>query len=229
MTMPVMLSLFECLIAQLRSEGIRRFHYKTIPWIYHRIPAEEDRYALFRAGAALVRRDVLSVIPEGRRGPVQSRRRRGAAKAAKHGVVLMEASDFRAFWALLSEHLQDRYGVHPVHTVEEIELLRSRFPENIRLFEARLDGEIAAGVVIHESPMVAHVQYIAASARGRDTGALDLLFQHLIEEEFVTKAHFDFGISNEQQGRYLNRGLIEQKEGFGARAIVQDVYMLELI
>ena len=58
--------------------------------------------------------------------------------------------------------------VSPVHSIEEIELLHGRFPQHIRLFEAAFDSELLAGVVIFESAMVAHVQYIAASERGRD-------------------------------------------------------------
>jgi hypothetical protein len=228
MTTPVMLDLFCSLVAHLRRNGIRRLHYKSVPSIYHRIPAEEDRYALFRVGASLARRDVLSVIAQGRRGPAQTRRRRGAAKARKHGVVVEPSRDWRPYWALLSEHLDSRYRVSPIHSIAEIELLCSRFPENIALFEAKLDGDVIAGATIFESAMVAHVQYIAASPRGRATGALDALFEHLIEDIFATKPCFDFGISNEQEGRYLNRSLIEQKEGFGARAVVHDFYTVEI-
>jgi hypothetical protein len=228
MTTPAMLDLFEALLAFLRHEGFRRLHYKTVPSIYHRLPAEEDRYALFRTGAMLTRRDVLSVIPAGRRGPVQARRRRGAAKADRQGVIVAEARDWGPYWAILSDHLKARYGVAPVHTLAEIELLRGRFPDAIRLFQARLGDEVAAGVVVFESAMVAHVQYIGSSERGRETGALDAVFRHLIEDVFAEKPYFDFGISNEEQGRYLNRGLIEQKEGFGGRAVVHDFYALEL-
>ena len=228
MTTPAMLDLFEALVAHLRREGFRRLHYKTVPSIYHRIPAEEDRYALFRAGATLVRRDVLSVIPAGRRGPVQARRRRGAAKAERRGVVVAEARDWGPYWTMLSDHLHARYRVAPVHSLAEIELLRGRFPGAIRLFEARLGGEVVAGAVVFESAMVAHVQYIASSEYGRETGALDAVFRHLIEDVFAQKPYFDFGISNEEQGRRLNRGLIEQKEGFGGRAVAHDFYALEL-
>jgi len=34
--------LFAELKDSLRSEGIRRVVYKAVPWIYHRLPAEED-------------------------------------------------------------------------------------------------------------------------------------------------------------------------------------------
>jgi len=49
----------------------------------------------------------------------------------------------------------------------------------------------------------------------------------LLTGPYRNKTYFDFGISNEQQGRFLNRGLIEQKEGFGGRAVVHDFYRLE--
>ena len=55
-------------------------------------------------------------------------------------------------------------------------------------------------------------------------GALDGLFAHLITQVYATKSYFDFGISTEQGGRYLNEGLIFQKEGFGARTVVYDAY-----
>lgn len=228
MTTPLMLDLFGHLLAHLRDDGMRRLHYKTIPSIYHRLPAEEDRYALFRAGATLSRRDVLSVIPSGRRGPIQARRRRGMARAAKHGVVVTEAADWTPWWDLLNERLQARYGVAPVHSLAELEQLRSRFPKHISLFQATLASEVLAGVVMFESPMTAHAQYIAASEAGLQTGALDAVFRHMIDDVFSAKPYFDFGISNEQQGRVLNCGLIEQKEGFGARAVVHDYYTLDL-
>lgn len=227
MTTPDMLDVFEQLCAFLRTAKVRRLHYKTVPSLYHRLPAEEDHYALFRMGAALSRRDVVSVIPAGRRGPVQSRRTRGAAKAAKAGVTLARPDDWLPFWTMLTEHLQERYRTDPVHTLAEIELLRGRFPDNIKLFTAQHAGEDVAGIVIFESAMVAHVQYIASSETGRSLSALDALFTWLLDDVFPEKPFFDFGISNEQGGRVLNRGLIEQKEGFGARAMVHDFYELD--
>jgi hypothetical protein len=69
---------------------------------------------------------------------------------------------------------------------------------------------------------------VASSARGRDVGALDKLFLHLLEGTYAGKSFFDFGSSNGQGEGALNCGLIEQKEGFGARAIAHDFYRLEL-
>ena len=228
MTTPRMLDVFDAVTHHLRAAGVRRLFYKTVPAIYHRQPAEEDRYALFLAGAALYRRDVLSVVAVGRRAPIQARRRRGAAKADKLGIRVGKSDDWEGFWPLLEQNLESRFATAPVHSLAEIELLRERFPDNIGLYLARLGDEILAGVVVYQSAAVAHSQYVATTPHGRETGALDKLFSSLLEGPFAQTPVFDFGISNEQQGRVLNRGLIEQKEGFGARAVVHDFYLLEL-
>jgi Acetyltransferase (GNAT) domain len=228
MTTPLMLDVFTALMSHLRSQRVRRLYYKTIPTIYCRLPAEEDRYALFLANAALYRRDVLSVVSRTSNAPIQSRRRRGAAKALREGVVVGKSEDWDGFWQLLTQTLQARFEVTPVHSPSEIKQLRGRFPENIGLYLAMLGSEILAGVVIYESTQVAHSQYIASSSKGRETGALDMLFMHLLEVTVAAKLFFDFGISNEEEGQVLNRGLIEQKEGFGARAVVHDFYRLDL-
>jgi hypothetical protein len=44
----------------------------------------------------------------------------------------------------------------------------------------------------------------------------------------ASKPFFDFGISTGRPSRVLNRGLIEQKEGFGAHAVVHDSYRMKI-
>ena len=220
------LELLQAVRGYLCAHGLAGLHYKTIPWIYHRQPAEDDRYALFRAGARLSRRDVLSVVPRLDRLRYQQRRTRGVKSARKAGVEVAESSDYAGFWQILAENLHARHGVAPVHSLPEIELLHARFPHAIRLFTARDGGAVVAGAVIYESERVAHVQYISANETGRRAHALDLLFDALLTGTYADKAYFDFGISNEQAGQVLNPGLVEQKEGFGARSVVHDYYEL---
>lgn len=220
------LTMLEAVRRYLQAAGLERLYYRTIPWIYHRHPAEEDRYALFRMDATLIRRDVLSVVPCGERLPYQDRRRRGARKATRLGVQVAETQEYGPFWELLAENLLRRHGVRPVHSLEEIILLRNRFPGNIRLFEARVEGQGCAGCVVFDTGRVAHVQYISANDQGRANHALDALFDHLLARVYPAVPYFDFGISNEDGGRTLNIGLVEQKEGFGARTVVHDHYAL---
>ena len=224
-TMADVADTFSALNRHLKDSGIKEVIYKPVPHIYHQCPSEEDLYALFsQCGASLETRAVSSVIDSSHRLRFFDIRRSGIRKATKAGVTISENTSFDDFWPILSANLMERHGTVPVHTLAEITLLRNRFPDNIRLFEARLDSACLAGVVMYVTPKVAHAQYISASHDGKACGALDLLFDYLINNEFSSQDYFDFGISTEQGGRLLNHSLLYQKEGFGARAVCYDSY-----
>lgn len=223
-----MLQLFEALKAHLRAAGITRLRYKAIPHIYHTLPAEEDLYALFRHEAQLVRRDLSSTIVQRERLPLSKGRKWSLKQSRTHGLTVSESTDFATFMAIEAALLETRYGVRPVHTAAELQLLAGRFPEQIKLFAAYKAETMLAGVVMYVTRQVAHAQYISATAEGKRTGALDLILQHLIDERYAATPYFDFGISTEQAGRYLNGTLLANKESFGARAVVYDFYELTL-
>ena len=165
MKAPLFLRAFEAVLLAVRDAGFAALEYKTVPSIYHRQPADEDRYAMFLLGAELTRRDVLSVVGRADRLPYQYRRTRGIRKAVVGGVTVLPEADFSGFWDLLTATLAGRFDAAPVHTLADIELLRARFPANIRLHTARRHGELLAGVVTYETDRVAHAQYIASWVR----------------------------------------------------------------
>ena len=228
MTTSRAIDVFAAWLDHCRDLGIEEIIYKTVPVIYHRMPADEDRYALFRHGAELYRRELLSVVDLGAAVPFQNRRRRGARKAAKHGLAARESGNLEEFWSILQANLESHHNLKPVHTVAEMRLLRERFPNNIRLFGVFEESRMCAGSVLYYAGPTIHTQYIASTGHARDIGALDLLFTWLIEAAPKQARYFDFGNSNEQEGQYLNCGLADFKEGFGARAISQDFYRLNL-
>ena len=207
--------------------------YKPIPYIYSACASEEDLYALFRANAHLQTRCVSSVVTMS--NPLQMRklRLRGAKKAIDNDLYIDRMTDedwdtLAAYWELLTQVLEENHSVKPVHTFEEMKLLMSRFPQQIKLFLVRSERRIVAGCVVFITRQVAHIQYIASGEQGKEQGALDLLFRHLINERFKSMAYLDFGVSTEHGGNYLNEGLIFQKEGFGARSVCYDSYELDL-
>lgn len=212
----------------LRKEGISRWIYKCIPHIYHRYPSESDLYALFRLDARLIGRNISSTVQLSNALRLRADRRSRMKKAIQKGLQVVETEDFAPFWRVLEANLQERYQVKPVHSLAEIELLHSRFPDRIRHFVTVCDGEVLAGSVMYDTGIVAHAQYTSASAEGKSTGALDLLYASLLEDVFRDRQWFDFGQSTEDMGRYLNEGLIAQKEGFGGRGVAYDIYEIVL-
>jgi len=226
MTAPKMLEVFDALLDYLREESFTLLRYRAVPHIYHRVPAEEDLFALTRNGACVVHRATLSVIDSRHPVAMQSRRRRGVRRARTAGLVCRESDDLEAYWSLLTMVLHETYGAKPVHSLEEIELLRRRFPRNIRLFGCFQEASLVAGVLVYESPTVARAQYIAAAENGKRLAGLDLLFDCLLREVYPDKPYFDLGTSESSDGRDLNPGVIEFKESLGARTVVQDTYEL---
>src|SRR5438552_4708383 len=158
---------------------------------------------------------------------MQERRRRGATKALRKGFEVRESLDFDLFWPILESNLEARHHARPVHTLTEMLFLKTRFPHNIRLFGTFAESTMCAGTVLYCAPPTIHAQYIASDDAARTNGALDLLFSMLIGMNWPKARYFDFGNSNEEGGRMLNRGLAEFKEGFGARAICHDFYRLQ--
>jgi hypothetical protein len=222
------LAILDACAGHLRGEGMTQLTYKALPQIYARAPAGADLYWLFRREAALVRRDISIAIDYCARGPISSRRTRGARKAQKAGLTFAQSQDWPRFWRVLEGVLADRHGAAPVHSLDEIQRLAGRFPEAIALFAASAEDEMRAGVVMFRSAQVAHAQYIAVDEAGREAGALDGLFEHLIGAHAATHRYFDFGISNTDQGRVLNEGLVRQKEEFGGGGVVHDFYRVAL-
>ncbi len=221
-----MLQIFDSMSRFLPENGIQELIYKPIPHIYHKYPAEEDLYAIYKYGGELIESNVSSTILLQKALDFNYTYRKAVKTATTDGIEIIEADSCREFWAILTKLLNDKYGVNPVHSLEEIEMLRSRFPQNIRLFIATHKGTVLAGTLIYDTGVVAHAQYITSTEEGRKKGALPLLFRRLIDNEFKERKYFDFGISNEDHGRYLNEGLALQKSHLGGRAIVYNIYKL---
>src|SRR5207245_1915018 len=157
-------------------------------------------------------RDVSSAIRLAARLPLTKGRKCGLKLARTHHLDVQRSDRIAEFMEMEAALLHEKHGVRPTHTAAEMLLLAGRFPDNIKLFAAARDGQLLGGVMIYESRTVAHAQYIASTRAGRESAALDAVMDHLLNEVYRDKAYFDFGISTEADGKYLNHGLIENKE-----------------
>ena len=222
-------SLFAELNGYLRQQGFRRVLYKCIPWIYHRLPAEEDLYAISRTcNARLADRDLGTAVFQPNSLRWERVRRRALKRAQEAGIIVEESDDMGGFWHVLEANLATKYSSKPVHTLEEISLLKSRFPENIRLYVARKEDDILAGMVIYASSQVARAQYSSASPLGKQLGAIDIIYDRVINNDFRHLPYFEFGTSALGNSNIINESLVFQKEGFGGRAICWDRYEWKL-
>lgn len=228
MTADKMMKIFEILKEYLRENKIKKLLYKCVPNIYHLYPADEDLYALFRNSAKLIRRDISTAIYLPEKINFSELRKRGIKKAKKNELIVRESDNFEDFVNLLTKVLTKYHNTKPVHSAQELKLLSSCFPKEIKLFAAYNKNVMMAGVLVFNTYQTIHTQYIVNSDEGRNMGALDLIIDYLVNIYSAGKMYFDFGISTEQDGNYLNSGLISQKEMFGGRGIVYDHYEMQV-
>ena len=228
LNLEAVIACFEAVLVFLTAKGMDRLHCKTMPSFYHKKPAEEILYALFLAKGQLVRRDSLAVLDLTKDFAFSALRKRGIQKAIKNNLIIKEETNFEPFWnQILIPNLATRHQVNPVHSLEEIVYLKNKFPNNIRQFNVYCKGQIVAGTTIFETETTAHCQYISKFEKEKNSGSLDFLYYYLIHDIFSKKHYFDFGSSNENQGKDLNGGLSLWKESFGASTIIQDFYEIE--
>jgi hypothetical protein len=217
------------LLKYLSEAGIDSLQLKIIPTIYNTFPSDEMEYVSFLLNANLLRRDTIAILDLSNKIEVSRVRKRGIETGKKHQLQIIEEDVFDSFWnELLIPNLLSKYNSKPVHSLDEITYLKSKFPKLIRQFNVYFENKIVGGVTVFITKNVIHPQYISGNkAFNTLYGGLDYLYNHLITSVFQNEKYFDFGISNENSGRNLNESLHYWKESFGARTIVQNFYEIE--
>lgn len=232
-TAELMLVIYRLLIDYYKFEfSAKEIIIKPVPHIYSSIAEEEQLYSLYVNNAVLIGRGLSQVTNLKDKYELTYLRKRCLVKALKNNIIIHKATteeQWILYHKMLSDVLEYRHSCKPVHTIDELLLLSHKFPKNIELHLAYKDDEIVAGTILYLSKPVVHAQYIAASLKGREVGALDFLFDTLMHSDKIKDyKYFDFGISTLHDGTEFNLGLCHQKEGFGGRGICYDTYKISI-
>ncbi|KAF2516512.1 GNAT family N-acetyltransferase [Flavobacterium foetidum] len=214
----------------LKENNIKTFYYKPIPVFYLSNGNNAADFFLFKRNAVLERKEMNLALNLQASLQISKSKMKHFRRIEKLDLIIIEETDFFPFWEkILEPRLAQKFNVKPVHTKEEITLLKSRFPQNIRQFSVYREGQIIAGITIFETENVVKSQYGATSKKGEEVRALDFLFIHLIFKfQREGKHFFDMGIVNEDDEKGFNPGLLQQKEELGCTAYNQDFYKLIL-
>tara|TARA_R110000850_G_scaffold965_2_gene5885 strand:- start:1872 stop:2807 length:936 start_codon:yes stop_codon:yes gene_type:complete len=134
------------------------------------------------------------------------------------GLRMETTNDFRSFWEeVLTPQLAERYHSKPVHSLIEIELLASRFPENIIQYNVYREGALLAGITFFIKGNIVKSQYTASSPDGLKTDAVAYVYMEAMKE-FKEKgcSLMDYGPVNEKDGS-VNKGLQRFKKQLGCQ------------
>ena len=221
----LVIEIFKNILHFLNELKIEKINIKLIPAFYCDYFSDELEYCLYVANAQLIQVDSLATIDLKKPFSISKTRRESIHRGEKNNLKIVEESNFDLFWnTILIPNLHLKHTIQPVHTLEEITFLKNNFPENIRQFNVYHNNKIVAGTTVFISKNVAHPQYISGNNEKNELGSLDFLYHHLITNVFKKKAFFDFGISNENNGKSINEGLLFWKESFGASTVAQRFY-----
>ncbi|RZS91893.1 acetyltransferase (GNAT) family protein [Aquimarina brevivitae] len=217
--------IFQQLCTYLKGKGFKKLEVKAIPLFYHQQPANELYFEIIDKGGQLFRRDLNLAIDYRNELKIHKSKVKHFRKRQELGFTVLETPDVTPFWnEVLIPRLQEKHQVHPVHTVAEMNCLRSKFPKNIKQYEIWLDDKLLAGITTFETDTVVKSQYGATTALGEKHRALDYLFITLIEKyKDLGYRYFDMGTVTEG-----NMGLLKQKEELGCAIYTQDFYELKV-
>ena len=221
------LAYFEALLIFLKNEKFLKLELKTIPKLYVSVFSEVETLALQLVKAKRTRVDAYFAMDVVNGYKPNRNRKRALKVAASRGLTFVEDGDLAYFWEhILTKNLNQKFGVNPVHTFEEIQLLKSRFPKEIQFFAAYNGSVLKAGVVMFVTKNVAHFQYSSGDDDRSEDAALDFLFDAIIKK-YTFKQKISFGNSSENQGATINAGLAYWKESFGGKLHTQEYYTIK--
>ena len=152
-------------------------------------------------------------------------------RSEKKGFQIKKETCLLPFWeTVLQPLLRDKYQVKPVHSLDEIQHLRNKFPDNIQQYSLYYQGEIVAGITVFVSRHVVKSQYGAATILGKELRAMDYLFINLLYHfKDLNYLYFDMGTvtdPNFEEG--INNGLLQQKIELGCKIANQVTFKLKI-
>ncbi len=219
----------DAVISYARDLGCVGLEMTPPPIVYYRRPHNYLEFALVKRGFGYRKRELSAVIDLGRLGEeidlgFHSSAVRGVRKARKSGVRVEEEPDFGAFYPVLESNLQQRHGVSPTHSLEELERLRDLLGrDRIRQFVARsVEGRVLAGMVMfHCNPRVTLAFYISHDDDFQALRPVNLVYHEVISwARQMGYRYMDLGTYTLDMD--VNYGLCRFKESFSARGIFRN-------
>lgn len=219
------------LLTFLKSKGFIKAFIKTMPQFYGNDRLLKLRHQLITHQATVYRSDMVLAVDYTQPLNIHKTKLKHFNRNSIVGFEIAETSDFSGFWnQILIPRLQEKHQVKPVHTLDEIVYLHSKFPKQIKQFNLYKEEELLAGITIFDTGKVVKSQYGATSLKGEKHRAIEYLFIHLIHQfKNVGKHYFSMGTVTEQNDLGYNAGLLKQKEELGCSLFLQDFLSFNLI
>jgi len=220
---------FQSIIEYLKKSEFTDVYIKSLPEFYDNNSLVVSEI-MTDIGFEIYKTDRVLAVDYNRPLTIHKTKLKNYRKSTKKGFEIKETADLSLFWnEVLVPRLKEKHNAKPVHNLEEITLLKSRFPNKIRQFNIYLNDKIVAGITLFDKGDVVKSQYGATTLHGERTRALEYLFLHLIYHyEDLGKTYFSMGTVREDNELGYNPGLLKQKEELGCTSYYQNFFKLKL-
>lgn len=164
--------------------------------------------------------DILKLFKQKRRNHVK--------KALKENLLEfnIEKEIKSEVWKSLEHNLKIKYNTTATHTLQEIQILDSKFKQEIQAaYVYTKDGLYGAFALCFYFKNIIHTQYLDSNYLiSGNYPNLFLIFNLIKEARKLGFNYFSFGASTEDAGKILNYGLYNYKAGYGGGDIILPVY-----
>jgi hypothetical protein len=222
------ISIFKAILFFLNENAISVLNIKNIPSIYCATFSDEIDYLVSICNGKTTMKHALAVVNLDSNFKISKSRRECINRGKKLNLVIKEEENLASFWkGILIPNLKEKFNSKPVHSLNEITALKSKFPQNIKHFNVYYNEKLVCGTTLFITKKVVKPQYISGSESNNLLGSIDFLYDFLINEVSKGKKVFDFGPSHENNGLNIVKNINFWKESFGAQTVVQNFYEVE--
>ena len=177
-------------------------------------PSNSINFALIENGYELTETHLNQVLIINSKLP--SKKISNARSAENKGIFISTNLNFlQDVYEIIKVNLNLKYEIEPVHSLNDITYLCSKFPDQIRIHAAIHEGKVIAGAITLKSKFALHIQYLGASKDGKRLRAQDLLVYELNNLSNNEMLNLSFGKSTSGKNADLNSNLYNFKKEFG--------------
>lgn len=228
----------EALEQYLKEQNFLKVYLKITPSIYCKESSGLLQYILFLYGfSEYTELDTFINLKECKDDIIMNfneTKRKHIRRLEKKGLVFRKIetdNEVREFHRLLTLNLM-KYGVKPIHSIEDLlDFKNVRLKDNVSFFGVYLGKEQLAGGMMFDfgNKGVIHAQNLSRDPNNCELDAIEYLYYGVIKEYRERGYRYlSWGISTENQGKYLNMGLIRNKESYGSSYYLNRTFYKEL-
>tara|TARA_B110000483_G_scaffold241966_1_gene326353 strand:+ start:1964 stop:2920 length:957 start_codon:yes stop_codon:yes gene_type:complete len=207
--------IFNNLIKYLKKKKVKKLFFKLLPSPYYTNDNALLLNYLNNLKKSKIFTEISSYIKLSKLNNFSKLRLRSLYK--NKDLIIKKEKITKKYWNFVSKNLRLKYKVNPVHSYKEIKFLEKKFPKNILFFSCYKRNIFLGGLVLFRFGNILKTQYVGFDEKYKYLNSQDSITSYLIKnnKSYDVKI-LDFGISTENNGKFINKNLLFYKETFGA-------------